>query len=435
MWKEDTNMEYCGCNIEVGESYTTLHQSSYLHKMKPVTVTNERKKNTNTPLNPKEVSMLRGLIGGLQWPSTQTAPFLQCAVSQLAGEISQATIATLEAGNKILRMAKANADAGLRYHGLGHDPKDVTFLAYSDASFASRKDLTSQGGYLITMVQSNVTTGDSGVYNLVDWRSWKLPRVARSSLSAESQACGECADALLFSTTFWKLLWNPTLQLEDLQTPKLPRAPAIVIDAKALFDLLTKDEIQAACGSDRRTAIETMVCQDKLRLCDAMTKWVSSELQYADSMTKNDSGQLLADRLRTHMTKIRSDETFQAAKKKDAKLRRKGTEMFALKRPTKALQALLSFSTATGVCSYDHPEPYEIKYDNHLEFYALLIFTIMISIAFGFLLNYVRKFFALEPKKREVQDKGIHVNIPDREATQHQQNALWFQNRADDLCT
>ena len=433
MWKEENEMEYRGCKIESSENYITLHQSNYLHKMKPITITDERKRTPNAPLTPKEVSMLRGLIGGLQWPSTQTAPFLQCAVSQLAGEISSATIATLEAGNKILRMAKANADAGLRYHGLGNDPKDVTFLAYSDASFASRKDLTSQGGYLITMVQSNVISGTAGVYNLVDWRSWKLPRVARSSLAAESQACGECADALLFSTTFWKLLWNPTCQLEDLQTPKLPKSPAIVIDAKALYDLLTKDEIQAACGSDRRTAIETMVCQDKLKLCDADTKWVSSELQYADSMTKNDSGQLLADRLRTHMTRIRSDESFQAAKKKDPKLRRKGTEMFALKRPTKALQALLCFSTLTGATSHDHPEHYEIKNENHLEFYALLIFTIMISISFGFLLNYVRKFLVLEPKKREVQDKGTAVDFTTRELGQMEQNAKWFQDRADDL--
>ena len=286
---------------------------------------------------------------------------------------------------------------------------------------------------MITMVQSNVLSGSPGLYNLIDWRSWKLPRVARSSLAAESQACGECADALLFSTTFWKLLWNPTLQLEDLQTPKLPKDPAIVIDAKALYDLLTKDEIQAACGSDRRTAIETMVCQDKLKLCNAATKWVSSELQYADSMTKNDSGQLLADRLRTHMMRIRSDESFQAAKKKDPKVRRKGTEMFALKRPTKALQALLSFSTMLGAHSHDHPEPYERKNDSHFEFYALLMFTIMISIAFGFLLNYVRKLFLVEPKKREVQDKGVYANMPDPEIRTMQRNSLWFQDRADDL--
>ena len=67
MWKEENDMEYCGCNINVQDNYITLHQSNYLHKMKPVTITEDRKKNPKSPLTPK-ISMLRGLIGGLQWP-------------------------------------------------------------------------------------------------------------------------------------------------------------------------------------------------------------------------------------------------------------------------------------------------------------------------------------------------------------------------------
>ena len=99
-----------------------------------------------------------------------------------------------------------------------------------------------------------------------------MPRVARSSLSAESQAASECADSLLFVTTFWKILWQPHLALEDEKTPVLVHPPSMVLDAKALYDLLTKDEIQAACGADKRTAIETLVCQDKLRACRASVK-------------------------------------------------------------------------------------------------------------------------------------------------------------------
>ena len=133
------------------------------------------------------------------------------------------------------------------------------------------------------------------------------------------------------------------------------------------------------------------------------------------------------------MARIRSDESFQAAKKKDPKVRRKGTEMFALKRPTKALQALLSFSTMLGAHSHDHPEPYVRKNDSHFEFYALLMFTIMISIAFGFLLNYVRKLLLVQPKKREVQDKGVYANMPDPDIRTMQRISLWCQDRADDL--
>ena len=144
----------------------------------------------------------------------------------------------------------------------------------------------------------------------------------------------------MFACVLWKLLWTPEVPLDDADTPILDRPPCLVIDAKARYDLSTKDikdEIQAACGTDRCAAIETLVCQDKLQICRVQTKWVSSELQYADSMTKSDTEQFLADGMQTHLTRIRSGEIFQTAKKKDAKLRRMGVEMFAVRRPTRTM--------------------------------------------------------------------------------------------------
>ena len=70
-------------------------------------------------------------------------------------------------------------------------------------------------------------------------------------------------------------------------------------------------------------------------------------MQYADSLTKADSSQLLADRLRTHVTKITSDEGFQAAKKKDAHTRKRNTEMFAVKRASGAMQAIFMMGSTT----------------------------------------------------------------------------------------
>ena len=142
MWLGSGELEYCGCKIKKKENYTLLHQSHYLHKMKPISLPEERKKQSTSLLTEKETSMLRGLLGGLQWPSTQTAPFLQRSASQLSGEITRATVDTIDRANKALRMAKTNADAGLRYHALNGDPREVTFLGYTDASFASRKDLS-----------------------------------------------------------------------------------------------------------------------------------------------------------------------------------------------------------------------------------------------------------------------------------------------------
>lgn len=181
----------------------------------------------------------------------------------------------------------------------------------------------------------------------MDWRSWKLARVARSSLSAESQAASESADALLFTCLFWNLVFHPHLPLEESSSAQLQHRPAQVIDAKALYDLLTKDEIQASIGADKRTAVETLVAQDKLKVCQSHIRWVSSERQYADGMTKTEAAQLLADRLRTHRTKLISDDSFQASKKKTPQQRKQAAEMFATKRTSKALTALAMAASTT----------------------------------------------------------------------------------------
>ena len=185
--------------------------------------------------------------------------------------------------------------------------------------------------YLLIMTHRDVTSGGEGHYNIVDWRSWKLARVSRSTLAAESQAASEAADALLFATTFWRLIWSPWLPLDDIRTAQIPNQPKLVVDAKALFDMLVREEIQAGSSTDKRTAIEVFVTQDKLRCCNATTMWVSSELQYSDGLTKASAAQLLADRLRSHLTRLKSDEDFVASKKKSAAERKKGTEKYAIR--------------------------------------------------------------------------------------------------------
>lgn len=297
----------------LGDGTWKISHGKYLGKQKPITIEPHRLQEGG-PVTEKERTKLRALLGALQWPSTQTSPHLQSQVSLLCGEVTTATVQTLETANKLLRFAKSNHDIGLEYRNIG-SKDDVTFIAYSDASFACRKDFASQGGFMVAMVNSKVTRGEEGHYCALDWRSWKLSRVARSTLCAEAQAASEAADSLLYVATFWKLIWQPGASLTDPATPLMKHPPHLVIDAKALYDLLIKEEIQAAMSSDKRTTIEVLVTQDKLRCTGARVSWVSSELQYADGPTKQAAAQLLADRLRSHITRLKTDVTFQASKK------------------------------------------------------------------------------------------------------------------------
>ena len=392
-WQDGNKLEYCGSQIDCEkDEVIVLKQEEYIHKVKPIPITKERLRDTSLAVTEKERSLLRGLIGGLQWPATQSAPHLQVGISQLAGETSRATIETLQKGNKHLRYAKEYADVGLQYRKLG-SKDEMTFIAYSDASFATRCDLSSQGGYILAMCHRDVAEGKcEGHYNVLDWRSWKLPRVSRSTLSAESQAASEAADSLMYTTLFWNLIFRALMPLDNVSTGYLANSPKLVVDAKALYDILVKDEIQAATGADKRTTIEALVCRDKLACCNGKVRWVSSELQYADGLTKDAAAPLLGQRLRTHMTKLTSDDNFQASKKKNMASRKKGENMYAIKKPERALFAMFAthfMSSAkaeweinetygTKVENYDHDE-----YDK-MEYVLMILFTLMIGMFIWF---------------------------------------------------
>ena len=139
-------LTYCGAKI----IYWKIHHTEYLGKQKPTSFPKERQQKTQ-PVTEGERTALRGLLGALQWPSTQTAPWLQAPISMLAGSVSSATTSTLLEAKKVLRYAKQHSDVGLEFHNLGKK-EDVTFIAFSDASFACRPDNSSQGGYLVAIM-------------------------------------------------------------------------------------------------------------------------------------------------------------------------------------------------------------------------------------------------------------------------------------------
>ena len=391
-WEEEKSVEYCGAKIErISSSHYEISHKAYLEKQKPISCESLSKHKPDTnEISAKERTLLRGLIGALQWPATQSSPHLQAMVSGMAGSVNSATVGTLKEANKALRFAKQHSDVTLQYKRLG-DPSELTFMTYCDAAFASRADLSSQGGYLVMMVNKDVTTGQEGSYQLIDWRSWKLPRVARSSLAAESQAASEAADAMLYASTFWKLMWAPNLPLDDPMTPKLKNNPCLVTDAKALYDLLIRQDLQSSGGADKRTTIEVLVTKDKLRCAAATVKWLSSELQFADGMTKSSAAMLLAQRLRTHMTRIKPDPNFVAAKKKTPEQRKASQEQYAVKKPEKALLAVLSTTLMHPVMA-DETEG-AFSSDNML---FLVFFTLIMMFAVhGFLCGVQRTWRSL----------------------------------------
>ena len=88
--------------------------------------------------------------------------------------------------NRLLKFAKENNDVGLTFAPLRLS--EVCIVTAFDASLGCRPDGTSQGGYLVMTVPKRILETEEDYYHILDWKSLNLPRVARSSLSAEAQA-------------------------------------------------------------------------------------------------------------------------------------------------------------------------------------------------------------------------------------------------------
>eukprot|EP00913_Durusdinium_trenchii_P003738 g3460.t1 len=284
-WKEDQKiLEYCGCELEkLDEGGTCLYQTKYMEKVKPIAM--DKKRSPAELLKEREITQLRGLLGSLQWPAVQTAPHLQCSTSLLAGQISKATVQTVLDCNRLLKFAKDNKDVGLQYRHIGH-PSELRLLCFFDAGFSTRNDGSSQGGYVLMMVNDKLMkSDDEDFYHILDWKSFKTPRVARSSLGAEAQAGGQASDATDFVCRYWHHLLEPDLPLKNLMEIQSSLRPVMVTDAKALYDAYHREATSSAVV-DKRVSLEIRVMKERLQELGGLLKWMSSDRQVADGLTK-----------------------------------------------------------------------------------------------------------------------------------------------------
>lgn len=100
-----------------------------------------------------------------------TFGFAQCS------KVTQLNVSAVKVLNKMIETAQRSADYGLKFVPL--DKKSVRLAAFSDASFATNQDLTSQLGFFITLA------GSHGNANVLHYTSVKSKRITRSVLAAE----------------------------------------------------------------------------------------------------------------------------------------------------------------------------------------------------------------------------------------------------------
>lgn len=80
-----------------------------------------------------------------------------------------------------------------------------------------------------------------------------------------------------------RLSATDALALSSWKTQEVLRSALAVVDAKSLFDYLSKDTVG---GQDKRTAIEIQIIRDDLRSIGGQVRWVDHMSMIADGLTK-----------------------------------------------------------------------------------------------------------------------------------------------------
>ena len=273
-----------------------LSQQEYIHNIQPISILRERRKNENEVVTESERQELRGLIGSLQYAASNTRPDLSSRLSHLQSKINCAVIKDLLEGNRLLSDAKRHDTVRITYESI--PIHDISFLVYSDASFATREKQQSQKGGLVLAAHRDICSQKPAISSPIVWYSKKIDRVVASTLAAETYALSHAVDLVDWIRLSWAWLKNPQIPWQHPEKVWENENRSIAaIDCKSLYDVITKNSTPQC--QEHRTLIEALVIKDHVKSGISL-HWVHSAAQLADALTKTMDTYALRQYLEKH---------------------------------------------------------------------------------------------------------------------------------------
>ena len=213
---------------------------------------------------------------------------LAAKIGEVQSRVTRATVGDSLALNRILHEAKTNP---VCLHLVPIPVEELTFCTFSDASFATNRDSSSRQGTIIFVTDGRLAENQVGIVCPVAWSSKKIASVVRSTLSAEAVALSSSLDRMSWLRLFWEWLKNPganVMEPEEMLA-QAPRA-SIVTDCKSVYDVSTKTSTPVC--EEYRTCLECILIRERLRE-NCQLRWISSQAQLADSLTKSMDASML----------------------------------------------------------------------------------------------------------------------------------------------
>ena len=281
--REFGRFRFTGLEVEqMPDNSIKISQEDYAHKIDPIDISKERRKDSSLQASEHEGTLLRGLCGSLQYASVNTRPDIAAKVSLLQKGIPKATVGTLMEGNKVLKEAKEFSKTAIFVRPLPMN--EIRFASFGDASFASESKLKAQQGVLIVACTSALAENEVSEFSPMSWNSKQIGRVVRSTLSAEAYAMSMSLDKMTWIRCMWEFIKSPNFEWSKpekslRETPK----GLLITDCKSLYDLITKMAVPNC--QEWRTTIEVRLIREQID-GNAQCRWVSTAIMLADALTK-----------------------------------------------------------------------------------------------------------------------------------------------------
>lgn len=233
---------------------------------------------------------LRGLLGSLQWLVAQVRFDLGFQISTLQSEPH--TVSTLLRANKAVIDAKKDEGFYLKF---GRAPlEQAGVLVVTDAALGNvdsqgrnsgepAKKVFSQGCYIVLLADAASLSGKTGCFSVLDYRSQRIPRVARSSYAAETLGAEEGLDAGELTRGFLAAARGFPVHHKNgyLMVTNIPLTG--VTDAKDCYDRVSSD---VGFGDQKSLMFSIANIRQQLRLPQTQYHWTSTQNMFIDCGAK-----------------------------------------------------------------------------------------------------------------------------------------------------
>ena len=320
-----------------------VDQDAYVESLPDLQISRERLR-ADGPLSDAEKGFCRTALGGLQWLAIQTQPQLCSRCNILLTEIT--TNGTMQHAREIQGMISEVRAEPQRLHFFRLPTVEhwnqLVFITMGDQAHANRPNGDSTGGIVSMIAGPESINGAVCPMMLTAWRSWKLRRKAIASNDAEIQAVLEGEDQNFRIRLLWTeihgggfLRGDPREDLVTATEKQVVQIKGIICtDSRGGYDAVEVNESPLLGLSNLRSALQAFQLRENLRRVGAELRWVASDYDLADAMTKkkSDSREALLKFMQCQLWSIAFDPQFRAAK------RNKQAGLTAISKVNRALQ-------------------------------------------------------------------------------------------------